>query len=89
MKTCPARDTPYGQSPILNIIMDTMLCSKTGEFHKCPMRGFTQHLTEMDAENHSKTWDGPWRRLRKSWGSLEGPEDGRDSTGSLTESTNL
>ena len=54
MKTRPARDTPYGQSPILNIIMDTMLCSQTGDFHKCPMRGFTQQLTEIDTENQSE-----------------------------------
>ena len=54
MKTHPARDTPYGQSPILNIIKDTLLCSQTGDFHKCPMRGFTQQLTEIDAENQSE-----------------------------------
>ena len=54
MKTRPARDTPYGQSPILNIIMDTLLCSQTGDFHKSPMKGFTQQLTEIDAENQSE-----------------------------------
>ena len=81
MKTCPAGDPPYEQSPILNIIMDTMLCSQTGVFHNCPMRGFTQQLTEIDAENHSETWDGPWRFLIKSWGNIQCPEDGMISTG--------
>ena len=73
----PAGDSPYGQSPIFNIIMDTMICSQTGDFHKCPMRGFTQQLTEIDAENHSETWDGSWRFLMKTWRSIECPEDGR------------
>ena len=89
MKTHPTGDTVYVQALIHDIIMNTLLCSQTGALHKYPMRGFTQQLTEMDAENHSETWDGPWRRLRKSWGSIEGPEDGRNSTGSLADSTNL
>ena len=89
MKTRPARDTPYGQSPILNIIMDTLLCSQAGVFHKCPRGGFTQQLAEIDAENHSGTWAGPCRGLRKSWVNIECPDDGRSSTGSLKDSMNL
>ena len=89
MKTCPPGDIVYVQSPIHDIIMDTLFCSQTGVLHKCPMRVLTQQVTEMDAENHSEMWDGPWRLLTKIWGSIECPEDSRKFTGSLENSTNL
>ena len=89
MNTRPKGDTTYGQSPILNIIMDTIICSLTGDIHKCPMRVLSQQLTETDAENHIETGDGPWRFLREIWGNIECPEDGRNSTGSLADSMNL
>ena len=89
MKTLPTGDTVYGQALIHDIIMGTLTCSQTGAFHKCPMRGFPQQLTEKDAENDSEIWDGPWRLLMQIWGSIEGPQDGRNSTGSLTETMNV
>ena len=85
----PTGDTVYWQVPIHDIIMDTRLCSHTEALHKCAVRVFTKQLTEMDAENHSETWDGPWRLLMKTWGCIEYPEDGRNSIGSLTNSMNL
>ena len=46
-------------------------------------------MTEMDAENHSETWDGPWIFLMMVWGRIECPGDGKNPTGSLTDSMNL
>ena len=58
MRECPMkirsnRDPLYGKSPILNIIMDTMLCSQTGALPKCPMRDSTQQLTEKKMQRTS------------------------------------
>ena len=86
MKTRPIGDRVYGQDTIHDIIIDTLFCSQTRAFHKCPMRG---HLTEIDVENYSETGGGPWRLLTKSWGSIECPDYGRNSTGSLADTMNI
>jgi hypothetical protein len=43
-----------------------MLADKN--LHGCPLRGSTQHLTQIDANTHSQTMNGAWGFLWKNWG---------------------
>ena len=40
---------------VKHTINDTLLYLQPGVEHGCPMRGSTEHLTQMDAETHSHT----------------------------------
>jgi hypothetical protein len=55
----------------------------------CPLRGYTQHLTQTNTNIHSQTVDGAWRLFWRNRKKYYCPEGDRISIGSPTESTNM
>ena len=75
-----------GKHQSLTLFM-ILLCLQTGA--SCPLRGSTEQLTQTETDTHSQTVDGAWGLLQKKKRNDYGAEGDRNSTGRLTESTNL